>query len=320
MQDKVTRKGSPAAEQACMPDSLNIVRRTDTVTSPHDGRASVSHRSSIDGFCGAAIRSVDCHVTEASVMRKILAAKTAAIALAIGAFVSQPAQAGIPVIDGTNVVQTTISAIQNVAAVQKQIEQYQTQLQQYQNMLQNTLAPAAWVWDQAQQTMNKLLQAQDTLSFYKNQAGSLDSYLSRYGDVNYYKTSPCFSDGGCSGSALQALQTAQANGSTAQKSANDAVLKAVDLQQQTLTSDAANLRSLQSQATSAQGQMEALSAANQLASAQTNQLLQIRGMLAAQAAAQATRAANVADREALQAAGDQQFRSGGYTKSPTKSW
>ncbi|WP_367899673.1 P-type conjugative transfer protein TrbJ [Xanthomonas oryzae] len=250
-----------------------------------------------------------------------LAAKAAAFALAIGAIVSQPAQAGIPVIDGSNLTQNIVTAFQQVAAVQKQIQQYQTQLQQYQNMLQNTLAPAAWVWDQAQQTMNKLLQAQDTLSYYKNQAGSLDSYLSRYGDVSYYKTSPCFSGGGCSTSEMKALQTAQSNGSTAQKSANDAVLKAVDMQQQTLTSDAANLRSLQSQATSAQGQMQAIQAANQLASAQNNQLLQIRGMLAAQAAAQATRAETVADREALQAAAGQQLRSGNnITNSSAQSW
>ncbi|WP_025998485.1 P-type conjugative transfer protein TrbJ [Xanthomonas phaseoli] len=254
-------------------------------------------------------------------IKKLLAAKTAALALVIGAFVSQPAQAGIPVIDGTNVVQTTISALNNVAAVEKQIQQYQTQLQQYQNMLKNTVAPAAWVWDQAQQTMNKLVNAQDTLSYYKNQAGSLDSYLSRYGDVSYYRSSPCFSGGGCSPSEMQALQAAQSNGSTAQKSANDAVLKAVDLQQQSLTSDAANLRSLQSQATSAQGQMEAIQAANQLASAQTNQLLQIRGMLAAQAAAQATRAENVADKEALQAAAGQQIRRGSnITNSSAQSW
>ena len=253
-------------------------------------------------------------------MRTSLLILNLTLAVVCVATIGPSANAGIPVIDATNVVQTTISAMQNVAAVEKQIQQYQTQLQQYQNMLQNTLAPAAWVWDQAQQTMNKLVQAQDTLSYYKNQAGNLDSYLSRYGDVSYYKTSPCFSGGSCSTSEMQALQTAQSNGSTAQKSANDAVLKAVDLQQQTLTSDAANLRSLQSQATSAQGQMQALQAANQLASAQNNQLLQIRSMLAAQAAAQATRAENVADRDALQAAGDQQFRSGGYTKSPTKSW
>lgn len=120
-------------------------------------------------------------------MRKtILSAGTALVVMIGTTFVSR-ANAGIPVIDATNVVQTTISAMQNVAAVEKQIQQYQTQLQQYQNMLQNTLAPAAWVWDQANQTINKLLQAQDTLSYYKNQAGSLDSYLSRYQDVGYYR-------------------------------------------------------------------------------------------------------------------------------------
>ncbi|MGZ7172283.1 P-type conjugative transfer protein TrbJ [Burkholderia gladioli] len=245
--------------------------------------------------------------------------RSAKMVLAVGvtAAFCGPVHAGIPVIDSTNVVQTTISAIQNVAAVEKQIQQYGTQLQQY----QNTLAPAAWVWGQAQQTMNKLIQAQDTLSYYKNQAGSLDSYLSRYGDVNYYKTSPCFSGGGCSSSEIQALQAAQSNGSTAQKSANDAVLKAVDLQQQTLTSDAANLRSLQSQATTAQGQMQAMQAGNQLASATNNQLLQIRAMLAAQAAAQATRAENVADKEALQTAAGQQLRDGSnITSSTPKNW
>ncbi|MFV8644990.1 P-type conjugative transfer protein TrbJ [Ralstonia pseudosolanacearum] len=254
-------------------------------------------------------------------MRRATRPAKMVLAMGIAAAFSGQVYAGIPVIDGTNVVQTTISAIQNVAAVEKQIQQYQTQLQQYQNMLQNTVAPAAWVWDQAQQTMNKLVNAQDTLSYYKNQAGSLDSYLSRYGDVSYYRSSPCFSGGGCSSREMQALQAAQSNGSTAQKSANDAVLKAVDLQQQTLTSDAANLRSLQSQAMSAQGQMEAIQAANQLASAQNNQLLQIRGMLAAQAAAQATRAENVVDKEALQAVAGQQLRDGSnITSSTPKNW
>lgn len=86
-------------------------------------------------------------------------------------------------------------------------------------------------------------------------------------------------------------------------------------------SDAANLRLLQSQATSAQGQMQAIQAANQFASAQNNQLLQIRSLLAAQAAAQATRAENVADREAMQAAASRQIRSeSNISSSPSRSW
>ncbi|CAE6823924.1 hypothetical protein R69658_05979 [Paraburkholderia aspalathi] len=252
--------------------------------------------------------------------KKVLAAKFAALAVVLCAGISQPAQAGIPVIDGTNLTQNIVSAVQNVAAVEKQIQQYQTQLQQYQNMLQNTVAPAAYIWDQASSVMNKLLAAQDTLSYYKNQAGSIDSYLSRYQDVGYYRTSPCFTAAGCSSSQLQAVQDAQANNSEAQKRANDAVLKSVDQQQQTLTSDAATLQNLQSQATGAQGQMQAMQAANQLASAQTNQLLQIRGMLAAQAAAAATQASSDADKAALTAAADQTFRSGSYTKSSVQNW
>ncbi|WP_175787110.1 P-type conjugative transfer protein TrbJ [Burkholderia anthina] len=254
--------------------------------------------------------------------KKILAAKTVTLALAIAYISSQPVHAGgIPVIDVTNVMQTTISAINNVQSVQKQIEQYTTQLQQYQNMLQNTLAPAAYVWDQVNGTINKLLQAQDMLNYYKNQVGNIDAYLSRYQDVAYYRSSPCFTATGCSEVQRQALTDAQANGSEAQKRANDAVLKGVDQQQQTLLTDAANLRSLQTQASSAQGQMQAIQAANQLASAQTNQLLQIRGLLVAQQAAAATRAQIVADREAQQAAASAQLRNGSNITHPApKNW
>ena len=84
---------------------------------------------------------------------------------------------GIPVFDASNMMQTTISAIQNVAAVAKQVQQYQTQLQQYQNMLQNTLTPSNYIWDQASQTISNLLSAQDTLSYYKQQIGGISQYL-----------------------------------------------------------------------------------------------------------------------------------------------
>lgn len=251
----------------------------------------------------------------------VLAAKKALLASFLASIITVPAKAGIPVIDGTNVVQTTISAVNNVQAVAKQIEQYQLQLQQYQNALQNTMAPAAYVWDQAQGTINKLMQAQDTLNYYKNQAGSLDSYLQRYQDVNYYRNSPCFqANATCSVEQLQALRNSEASSSEARKRANDAVFKTIDQQQQTLQSDANNLASLQSQATNAQGQMEAIQAANQLASAQTNQLLQIRSLLVAQQNAATTLAQAQADKDAQRQAADEDFLSGTFTKSPAKSW
>ncbi|WP_322075543.1 P-type conjugative transfer protein TrbJ [Burkholderia cenocepacia] len=254
-------------------------------------------------------------------MKKVLAAKTLTVALLMGGVFSPSVQAGgIPVIDVTNVVQTTISAVNQVSAVQKQIEQYTTQLQQYQNMIQNTLAPAAYVWDQVNSTISKIQDAQNMLSYYKNQVGGIDQFLSRFQDVGYYRTSPCFTSGKCDAPTLQALLSGQTNNSEAVKRANDAVFKSVDQQQQSLATDAANLARLQSQASGAQGQMEAIQAANQLASAQANQLLQIRGMLAAQAQAAASYASNQADKDALMAAADTSFRGGSYTKSAVKSW
>ena len=122
--------------------------------------------------------------------QKFLAAKVAlVVALTAGAFTTSPVQAGIPVIDGGNLVQNVMSAMEAVAQTAKQIEQYQTQLQQYENMLQNTMAPAAYIWDQAQATIGKLVEAQNTLAYYQNQLGSLDNYLSKFQDVAYYRGS-----------------------------------------------------------------------------------------------------------------------------------
>lgn len=248
-------------------------------------------------------------------------AKRALLASLVASTLIVPAQAGIPVIDGTNVVQTTISAVNNVEAVAKQVQQYQTQLQQYENMLQNTVAPAAYVWDQANSTINKLLQAQDTLNYYKNQTGSLDSYLQRYQDISYYRSSPCFnSNVTCTADEIAKLNDTDKDSSEARKKANDAVFKALDQQQDTLQHDADNLRDLQSQATGAKGQMEAIQAGNQLASAQNNQLLQIRSLLVAQQNAATTLAQAQADKEAQQSAASQAFRSGSYTKSPEVGW
>ena len=85
--------------------------------------------------------------------KKVLAAKVVLVFALTAPGVMTPAQAGIPVIDGANLTQTVMSAVENVAQTLKQIEQYRTQLQQYENMIQNTVAPAAYIWDQATSTM-----------------------------------------------------------------------------------------------------------------------------------------------------------------------
>ena len=254
--------------------------------------------------------------------KKVLAAKILSFCLILATInPSLLIGSGIPVFDGANMVQTTISALQNVAAVAKQVQQYQTQLQQYQNMLQNTLTPSNYIWDQASQTISSLLSAQDTLSYYKQQIGSLSQYLDQYKDLNYYLNSSYFSSQGGSATDRQAILTANSNAYEARKKANDAVLMNVDQQQTALVNDASNLQRLQQQATGVQGQLEAIQAANQFASAQNNQLLQIRSILIAQQNAEATRQQAIADKEAQQAAAAQQIRDqANITQTSSTTW
>lgn len=235
--------------------------------------------------------------------QKFLAAKVAlVVALTAGAFTTSPVQAGIPVIDGGNLVQNVMSAMEAVAQTAKQIEQYQTQLQQYENMLQNTMAPTAYIWDQAQSTINGMVSAVDTLSYYEQQLGSLDSYLGKFQDVAYYRGSPCFLAAGCSDAERAVMEENRRLSSESQKKANDALFKGLKGQQRNLTADARQLERLQSAAQGAEGQMQAVAYANQLASQQANQLLQIRGLLIAQQNAVTTRMQAEADREAQQQA------------------
>lgn len=174
-----------------------------------------------------------------------------------GCIIITPAQAGIPVIDGTNLAQNIMTAIESVAQTLKQIEQYQTQLQQYENQLQNTMAPAAYIWDRAQATINGLMNAVDMLSYYEQQLGSLDSYLGKFQDVAYYRGSPCFSAAGCSDAERAAMGENRRLASESQKKANDALFKGLKDQLRNLTADARQLERLQSAAQGATGQMQA---------------------------------------------------------------
>ena len=255
--------------------------------------------------------------------QKFLAAKVAlAVTLMAGSITTMsPAQAGIPVIDGGNLVQNVMTAIESVAQTLKQIEQYQTQLQQYENMIQNTVAPAAYIWDQAQSTINGLMNAVDTLNYYKTQLGSVDSYLGKFQDVAYYRSSPCFNGtGGCTPAEQAAMAENRRLASESQKKANDALFKGLDRQQDALKSDARQLERLQSAAQGANGQMQAIGFANQLAAQQANQLLQIRGLMVAQQNAIATRMQVEADREAQQQAAGEALRKGDYRASPARNW
>jgi P-type conjugative transfer protein TrbJ len=230
--------------------------------------------------------------------RRFFAANAAVIFLvSLSSGVVRPTYAfGLPVIDASNLSQNIVTATENVAHTLKQIQQYQTQLQQYENMLQNTTAPAQQIWDSATVTMNQLRGSIDTLNGYKNSLGSIDAYLGKFKDLADYRNSPCYSYNGCTQAQWAAMTDSERLGSESQ------------------------LKRLQTAATGATGQLEAIGYASQLASHQSNQLLQIRGLLIAQQNAIATRNQALADREAKEAAAAIQLRAGPFHQSPAMSW
>lgn len=254
-------------------------------------------------------------------IRKYLVARIAiALLFTTGIAAVTPASAQLVVIDPATVSQTTISAAQNVAQTLKQVQQYQTQLQQYENMLRNTAAPATQIWDQAQSTMTNLRGSIDTLSYYKSSVGSIDSYLAKFKNTAAYRDSPCYSVNGCTPAQWAAMKDSETLGSEAQKKATDALFRGLDQQQDAMISDAKQLQRLQSSAQGATGQMQAIGYANQLASHQANQLLQLRGLLIAQQNAMATRDQVLADREAKEAAAAAQLRTSSFRPSQAQNW
>jgi type IV secretion system protein TrbJ len=143
--------------------------------------------------------------------------------------------------------------------------------------------------------------------------GSFDSFLGQFQVFDYYRNLPCIGANSCTVADLAKLAEVDRLSSEARKKANDALFRGVDQQQQTLQKDSAHLRELQQATQSSTGRLQALQAANELASEQTNQLLQIRGLLIAQQNALATQMAVQNDKEARVMALEEKFKSGKYT-------
>lgn len=227
--------------------------------------------------------------------------------------------ATVPVFDYSNFWQSVTMVANQASEIQNQISQYNVQLDHYKNVITNTKSLTSFQWDNANLVINNILEATNTLDYYKQEAGSMNKYLERYQSTQYYKKGACF-NGGCTKQELQKIEKNRVQASVAEKRANDAMLKGIDRQQQNMKSDAKKLNVLQQKAENSEGQKQALQAAAQLASNQSNQLLQIRGLLLAQQNSEATRYAAKANKEAIKDAGDERFRQGTYTKSSHMEW
>lgn len=245
------------------------------------------------------------------------------ISVIAGAPLIASAQFGGGVVyDPANFAKNTITAAEQIRATAKQIQQYQKQLQQLENQIRNTTAPPQFLWDEANYTIKRIVKSIDTLNYYKQQAGSVDAYMkANFGTVSDYASQKCFSSAGCSASEWKVVQDRAAAASDVQVRSTEAMLRGVDEQQATLEADANKLVQIQSGAQGAEGQLAAMGYANQLASAQVNQLLQLRSLMIAQQAEAGIRQRALQDKEAQQKAMSRQFNSGESTvRSPKKVW
>jgi P-type conjugative transfer protein TrbJ len=228
-------------------------------------------------------------------------------AVALGgllAFAPHRASAQIPVTDvagNTQWIQQTITQIKSLAQQAQQygtqLAQYQTELNQYSNMVTNTVALPTEIWSTVQSDIMRVQALSNASSLLSGSSGSL---ITRLQNASAY-ANQAGSLANIGGQISGYQQTIGNNLST--------MGKTLGLQQGQEASNAALLASLQQHSQSAQGQMQAIQAGNELAHAQATQLLQIQATLSATAQMQATQMAVTADRKASQDAALTHFNS-----------
>ena len=169
-----------------------------------------------------------------------------------------------------------------------QLQQYQTQLQQYANMVTNTAALPQEVWGRVQSDIMRVQSLSNAASLLSGNAGSM---ISRLQSASAY-TNQVASLGAIPGQFTAWQQTIGNNlGSLG---------RTLGLQQSQQQNEGAILQALQQHSQSAQGQMQAIQAGNELAGANAAELAQIQQTLVSTAQTQATGMAVQADRQAAE--------------------
>jgi P-type conjugative transfer protein TrbJ len=249
--------------------------------------------------------------------------RRAAIFVLAAVFVAPRPAHAFPVFDAANVAQSTISAVEDVNQTLQLALSYKLQLEQYANQLRDAVVPAVYLWDQVNETIENAQAVQKSLTDYKGFARDIHDVLNRFGDLDYYRASPCYSSSGakagCWGLIEETHERARFS-SASQKSANDALFETIDRQHSDLEKRSKRLDRLQKNAQSAKGQLEAAQYANQLSSAQIAELRELRALLLAQQNVAVRQTQEELDRESLEQASSEAFRAGEFKESPSRSW
>jgi len=179
--------------------------------------------------------------------------------------------------------------------LETQLQQYETQLQQYANMVTNTVALPQQLWGNVQSDIMQVQNLSNAASLLSGNAGSI---ITRLQSASGYAGQAA--NLGNIGNQLTTWQQTIGN--------NVSTLgRTLGLEQNQEATNANLLTALQSHSQSAQGQMQAIQAGNELAHANAVQLQEIQATLSTTAQMQATGMAVDADRRASEDAAMQHF-------------
>ena len=217
-------------------------------------------------------------------------------------------QAQYVVTDPLNTVQASITAgshvmsyAEQVTQYAKQVQQYETQLQQYQTQMQNLQSLGTFKWADASTSLNQLV------GTVNGTTGAYNNFLTQYQTQAQWNQHP---------PTFASYQQSTTNASATEIASYAATVQNLSTQNADMTRDANALSKMTASAQGTTGQLQALQAGMQLASAQVAQLQQLRALLVHLADTTTARNASLANKEAAEAAATQkglQGNAGGYT-------
>lgn len=183
-----------------------------------------------------------------------------------------------------NFGELTAQTLKQIQQYEAQIQSLQNHIQQTQMMIQNLQMLPATEWQKFSNdvlALKNIVQQGQAVSFA---AANLDTqFAAMYKGYSNYESSAALSLGDRSTSFAQ--QYRKLNAST--RDSVNGSLKALNTQMNALTSDEATMNLLQAQSRSADGQLKAVQAANEIALHQTDAIKKLQYTLMTQASTQA---------------------------------
>jgi P-type conjugative transfer protein TrbJ len=231
-------------------------------------------------------------------LRKLLTASTVvAGVLLVGR--AADAQMAVVCTNCSTVWDQAMAYAKQVQQTVTQLQSYVTQTQQYLNQIENTIALPMQVWGTVQGDMYQVQSLSNVGSLFSGNSGSILTRLNSLNGLSSY------------GSMVSSMPTNMGNQFSMWRETVGNNLtttgKVLGLQQTQETSDANMLNTIQSHSQGAVGQVQAIQAGNELASANGKELHQINQTVIAQTQMQADQMAVDADRQSAEDAAMAQF-------------